>query len=504
MKKYTKKLISVLMSACLICTSAAICTPVGASTAKAVTKSQEQRKEELEKKLEETNKKLKKLGKEKQDTQEYLNVIDTKLDTLKEQYSITLNDVNQTENRVNQTEKNIQTNTKTLADIESDLKTMTANTQQLETDYMEVQQKYCQRMRAIYISGETESVLSFLLSANGIENFLTRLEMVAAVSRKDGKLMQDVNAKITELQESQKRLNKKQEELNKTQKVLKSDTESLKIQQVSLNQKEAEMKKKKTAMEKQQTEANTVLQQINDKTKEYSELHDMTQEEIDQIDSDIQAAIKKYQNKQTTTKKATTKKHTTTKKPTTTKHNTTKHNTTKKNEKTTKVTTTEKETEEATEDIDSEFINMTYPCPDYTRITCAYGAYRGHTGCDFSTGGTTGHKIVAADSGTVIISKDITCNRSRCKKSYHGGGYCSYGRYIVIMHDKPNKNGETVYTLYAHNSVRSVSAGQHVSKGQQIALSGSTGNSTGPHLHFEVRLGDGSYSSCTNPAHYLP
>ena len=57
MKKYTKKLISVLMSACLLCTSAAICTPVGANTAKAVTKSQEQRKEELEKKLEETEKK---------------------------------------------------------------------------------------------------------------------------------------------------------------------------------------------------------------------------------------------------------------------------------------------------------------------------------------------------------------------------------------------------------------------------------------------------------------
>ena len=96
MKKYTKKLVSVLMSACLICTSAAICTPVGANTAKAVTKSQEQRKEELEKKLEETNQKLKELGKEKQDTQEYLNVIDTKLDTLKEQYYITLKEVNKT------------------------------------------------------------------------------------------------------------------------------------------------------------------------------------------------------------------------------------------------------------------------------------------------------------------------------------------------------------------------------------------------------------------------
>lgn len=484
MNNCIKKIVSVLMSACLICTSAAICTPVGASTAKAVTKSQEQRKEELEKKLEETNKKLKELGKEKKDAQEYLDVIDTKLDTLKEQYSITLSEVNQTENRVNQTEKNIKTNTKTLATIKSDLETMEASTKQLETDYKDVQQKYCQRVRAIYISGETESVLSFLLSANGIENFLTRLEMVSSISKKDGELMQSVSDKIKEIKQSQIKLNQKQEELNKTQKVLKSDTESLKIQQVSLSQKEAEMKKKKSAMEKQQTEANTVLQKINDQTKEYSELHDMTQDEIDQIDNDIQEAIKKYKNKQTTTKN--------TKKPTTT-----------KKDETTTETTTEIE-EETTGEIASDFINMTYPCPAYTKITCAFHGYAGHSGCDFSTGGTTGNKIVAVDSGTVIISKDITCNRSTCKKSYHGGGYCSYGRYIVIMHDKPNRNGETVYTLYAHNSSRSVSAGQHVSKGQQIALSGSTGNSTGPHLHFEVRLGDGSYSDAVNPAYYLP
>lgn len=496
MKNGVKKLISVLMSVCLICTSAAVCTPVGAST----TKSQEQRKEELEKKLAETDKKLKELGKEKQDAQEYLDVIDTKLDTLKEQYSITLDEVNQTETRVNQTEQNIKTNTATLADIKTELQSMEEDNQKLEKDYEDIQNKYCQRMRAIYVSGETESVLSFLLSADGIENFLTRLEMVAAVSKKDNKLMQDVNKKIAEILQSQKELNQKQDELNKTQKVLKSDTESLKIQQVSLGEKEAEMKKKKSAMEKQQVEANTVLQKINDQTKEYSELHDITQDEIDQIDSDIQAAIKKYKNKQTTTKKKAT---TTKKKVTTTK----KKVTTTKKAATTKPSTTKKETtteEETTEEISSDLINMTYPCPAYTKITCKFHGYSGHSGCDFSTGGTTGNKIVAADSGTVIVSKDITCNRSTCKKSYHGGGYCSYGRYIVIMHDKPNSKGQTVYTLYAHNSSRLVSAGQHVSKGQQIAKSGSTGNSTGPHLHFEVRLDDGSYSSCVDPEIYLP
>lgn len=493
MNRYAKKIVSVLMSACLICTSAAICTPVGASPAK----SQEQRKEELEKQLEETNKKLKELGKEKNDAQEYLDVIDTKLDTLKEQYSITLSEVNETENRVHKTQQNISANTQTLKEIEVSLKDMEAQSATLEAEYDDVWQKYCQRVRAIYISGETESVLTFLLSADGIQNFLTRLEMVSAVAKKDSKLLKEMNTKIEQIQTSRKALDEKREELNKTQKVLKSDTESLKVQQVSLNEKEAEMKKKKSAMEKQQVEANTTLQKINDQTKEYSELHDLTQDEIDRIDNEIQEAIKKYQNKQTTTKKK--------KKPTTTKPTTTKPTTTKKNETTTKhvtETTTEEETTE--NESSSDFINMTYPCPDHTRITCPFHGYSGHNGCDFSTGGTTGHKIVAADSGTVIISKDITCNRNTCKKSHHGNGYCSYGRYIVIMHDHPNRNGETVYTLYAHNSVRSVSAGQHVSKGQQIALSGSTGNSTGPHLHFEVRVGDGSYGSAVNPAIYLP
>ena len=480
MKNKTKKLVCIIMSVCLIATGAPLCTPIASVAKSSSTQaSQEQRKEELEKQLAETDKKLKELGKEKKDAQEYLDVIDTKLDTLKEQYSITQNEVEQTQNRVNKTEQSIKTNTITLANIETDLTKMEAQSVELESDYRQIQDRYYQRMRAIYISGETESVLSFLLSANGISSFLTRLEMVSAISRQDSRLMKDIKGKIDQIQQMRTDLCNKQEELNKTQKILQSDTQSLKIQQATLSVKEDEMKEKKTAMENQQKEANAVLQQINDKTKEYSELHDMTQEEINRIDREIEEAIKKYKDSLTTTKPSTTKKPTT--------------------------STTESEAEQTTQVPEaSGYINMTYPCPAYTKITCAFNGYPGHKGCDFSTGGTTGHSIVAVDSGTVIVSTDITCNRSTCTKSYHGSGYCSYGRYIVIMHDKPNKNGETVYTLYAHNSSRSVNEGEYVSKGQQIALSGSTGNSTGPHLHFEVRLGNGSYSDAVNPAYYLP
>ena len=74
----------------------------------------------------------------------------------------------------------------------------------------------------------------------------------------------------------------------------------------------------------------------------------------------------------------------------------------------------------------------------------------------------------------------------------------SYGHYVMIYHGT-DKKGRSVVTLYAHNSKVLVSAGDSVKRGQVIALSGNTGNSTGPHLHFEVRL-DGKQ---VNPTHYL-
>ena len=124
-----------------------------------------------------------------------------------------------------------------------------------------------------------------------------------------------------------------------------------------------------------------------------------------------------------------------------------------------------------------------WPCPSSSRITSQYG-YRilfgvrdFHTGIDI--GASTGSNIVAAESGTVILAN----------YGWNGG----YGNYIIINH------GNGITTRYAHASQLFVSAGQTVSKGQVIAAVGTTGNSTGPHLHFEVRL-NGSH---TNPLNYL-
>ena len=124
-----------------------------------------------------------------------------------------------------------------------------------------------------------------------------------------------------------------------------------------------------------------------------------------------------------------------------------------------------------------------WPCPSSSGMTSPYG-YRVlfgvrdfHTGVDI--GATTGSNIVAAESGTVILAN----------YGWNGG----YGNYIILSH------GNGITTRYAHASQLYVTAGQTVSKGQVIAAVGTTGNSTGPHLHFEVRV-NGSH---TNPLNYL-
>lgn len=100
------------------------------------------------------------------------------------------------------------------------------------------------------------------------------------------------------------------------------------------------------------------------------------------------------------------------------------------------------------------------------RIHPISGQYKNHGGTDI--GASYGSSIYAADAGVVTTSAD----------GYNGG----YGNYVIIDHG----NGMT--TLYAHMSSRAVSVGQSVSAGQVIGYVGSTGASTGPHLHFEMYI----------------
>lgn len=121
-------------------------------------------------------------------------------------------------------------------------------------------------------------------------------------------------------------------------------------------------------------------------------------------------------------------------------------------------------------------VNGEITSPFGWRVHPIWGTQIFHAGLDIAA--DYGEPVHAADSGTVVYA------------GWMGG----YGNAVMIDH------GGGLVTLYGHNSSITVGEGQQVGKGETIALAGSTGNSTGPHCHFEVRV----HGEVTSPLQYLP
>ncbi len=148
--------------------------------------------------------------------------------------------------------------------------------------------------------------------------------------------------------------------------------------------------------------------------------------------------------------------------------------------------------------------------PEATEITSSFSVREDpfgsgedvyHYGMDIS-GGDGDVNIIAAKSGIVVYptsGSKVDCPASSISASsdYNCGG--GYGNHVIIQHSDGN------YTLYAHmlaNSI-TVTAGDSVEQGQVIGKMGSSGYSTGPHLHFEVRIGQNSRDAAVDPADYI-
>lgn len=137
--------------------------------------------------------------------------------------------------------------------------------------------------------------------------------------------------------------------------------------------------------------------------------------------------------------------------------------------------------------------NFIWPVPGFYNITYGvgwrWGAY--HAGIDIASGGIRGAQIVASDAGTVVQAENS------CPHDYGKNGSCGcgggFGRYCIVDH------GNGYMTLYGHMENCIVSVGQKVNQGETLGYVGSTGFSTGAHLHFEVRLN----GAAQNPENYV-
>ena len=399
---------------CLLCSFVLVLTAGVSSAFVAEAKSRselESEKSKIQSRINSTQSKLNSLSKQKKDTQEYINTLQEKISLLQDKISNLESDKNALQSEIDATQAKIE---KTAADIE-----------ETQRQIDQKQKEYCQRLRAMYISGSA-STLEVLLTCSDLSSLLTRSEMIKSVSQQDSATLDSLMKKMEEIEAQKQKLEEKRNQLNADKKSLETDKAAL---QKNIN----DISSTKADLDSEAAECNAQMRKLSKQSSEYQEAIETDQKQLQQVQNDISAAI------------AAAGSH---------------------------------GSGSISGSHGSGNGRLRYPT-DSRSISAGYPNYssgRYHGGIDFPV--STGSNVYAAASGTVILVKYLNY---------------SYGRYLIIDH------GDGLSTLYAHNSQILVSVGEKVSAGQVVAKSGSTGNSTGPHCHFEVRVN----GSQVNPLNYL-
>lgn len=406
---------------CLLCSFVLVLTAGVSSAFVAEAKSRselESEKSKIQSRINSTQSKLNSLSKQKKDTQEYINTLQEKISLLQDKISNLESDKNALQSEIDATQAKIE---KTAADIEETQRQIDQKQKEFDATYAE----YCQRLRAMYISGSA-STLEVLLTCSDLSSLLTRSEMIKSVSQQDSATLDSLMKKMEEIEAQKQKLEEKRNQLNADKKSLETDKAAL---QKNIN----DISSTKADLDSEAAECNAQMRKLSKQSSEYQEAIETDQKQLQQVQNDIRAAI------------AAAGSH---------------------------------GSGSISGSHGSGNGRLRYPT-DSRSISAGYPNYssgRYHGGIDFPV--STGSNVYAAASGTVILVKYLNC---------------SYGRYLIIDH------GDGLSTLYAHNSQILVSVGDKVSAGQVVAKSGSTGNSTGPHCHFEVRVN----GSQVNPLNYL-
>ena len=321
---------------------------------------------------------------------------------------------------------------------------------QKQEDYDSQQELLEKRLVATYESGET-SFLDVLLSSKNLVDLISNYYMISQIAEADMNLMQNIENEKKEIENAKTTLEQSKQELDSS----KSEKESMSVQ-----------------LQSAKTEKDTYVAQLSTEEQKLQQQIDELEEANKSIDSQILAAEARIAAAQAAAAA----------------NNNGGGNGNSSSGSNGGSSGSSTGTASGSANISnaspSGFI---MPVPSaYAIITTGmyYSTGQYHGAVDFGSGGINGQPVFAVADGTVIIAQALTT---------------SYGNYVLIKHD----NG--LYTLYAHGqsgSIR-VSEGDRVVQGQQIMNVGSTGNSSGPHLHFEVRTSS-SYSSRVNPRNYLP
>lgn len=365
------------------------------------------------------------------------------LEDIQKEKSDTLNEVESLMSKIADYQDEIDELDSQISDLQKQIKDDEKKIKEDEEEQERQQAALDERIVTMYENGDI-SFLDVILSSNGLTDFISSCFMVSELVNYDTEMIQQVEDHQKQLEEEKAKLESSKKTLDDAKSAKSAKADALKTAK-----KEKEEKASQLSADEKKTQKE-IEEMLEDKNQIDKELQRLAKEEAERLEREEEA---------------------------------------KKNNSSNSSNNNSSSSSQNTSPSSAGYIFPVQGCSKSNIRVLSYPSYAGHTGVDVNIG-VTGKNVVAVKSGTVITSTAI-------KNS--DGSYRSYGEYVMINH------GDGTITLYAHMLAgsRKVTAGQKVSQGQVIGIVGSTGNSTGTHLHFEVRTLANSFKP-VNPIPYLP
>lgn len=375
----------------------------------------------------------------KEDKQKSADELNEEIDTLQEQIDVYNAQISELNSQISGYDAVIDQHEAEIAKLDESINETGVQIDKLDAQIANTQEVLAERMRASYMAGET-SMLEILLDSSDFESFLTRLELLSAVAKRDNELISAYNSQIDESNKLVEQLNtQKQEQVDK-QAAVEAERAKIVDSRAQIQSARNSISSQQAKLEKKVDSYNSILSNLDQSSAQYRAQMEKIKKEQAEYDAIKQGGMDNGSGS---------------------------------------LNTGGGKSEIGNYPVSSK--GMIAPLQYSNVYVSQHYGHNGHKGVDIctrGTGSTMGKEIRAAADGVV----------------YSAEFHKSWGNNVYINH------GNGVYTRYAHCSKMIVSAGDQVKQGQVIAYVGNTGNSFGPHLHFEVWVN----GTRTNPEEWIP
>ncbi len=389
-------------------------------------------------KIDGLNNQKNKLNQEKKSNESELDKLQETIDEKNKELLSSQQNVSKYQKEIDALQADINSVQAELDSLEKDIKDKEQEIIKKEKDREEKEELLGKRLRSIYKTSYEEELIVMLLNSRSFGDFISKMSMVSRVIKTDKGMIEEVKKAKKEVEEGKASLEKKVSYLNTEKNQIALMQEDVKASQKSYIEEQNKINAQVSSLKTLELQKQGVINNIASKEQQLQgEIEDLNSYNKD-LQNQLDQIFKDINNNNNNSNNGG----------------------------------------QSNNSGSESFIR-----PSTGRVTSVYGARVNpvtgvngfHTGIDL--GAPMGAPIKASKSGKVVTA------------SYISG----YGNTVILDH------GSGIQTLYAHSSSLAVSVGQTVSQGQVIAYVGSTGNSTGPHLHFEIRV-NGQHQ---NPTNYL-